>query len=571
MQKNIKTIVIPEIIELCPLKRKPIFKTTIVNSPNIISSKNNYIIKQYINTRDTDGKILEKTIKLEKKFDKYQKNNIYNYKNQLVYHKQGFNHLLYKNDSYKLNNTTTIINKNKNSFNNNNITSKNDISNFDNKTERNDNNNQKKCIESYNYIHPKQKAHKFDNSNDENEFRYFEEYPNNINNERNKHKKFDEVKNDLAKTYERIISNKNINNGSNNYNNNDNNNKNENYDSMTLKANATETNIHIKNLPFKKHIIKSNYKTKEYSTINSYTKLYKQNYSSSRDNKNKEKVNKKTLSSLNENLFKGKNISEGTNDLKKIKEKGDNNYDFPLSTARRNKDEEDLSFPLFNNAPNKNMTENNENHIQNRAYSIPSFKTIIKNNSLSKASLRFLIKKASKDKDLRESFRESYEKNKTTSVEKNIEKLKNASKNNNEKNINKNEQKVFSNEKDSKKNIGLNTIYVRNKKRNINLYFNNNTNFYNVKDNKKKLIINNIETIKKDNNSTKEYRNIIYEKKHKENINTNKKYNNYNINQLFRTLRNFNVKKNLVTIQIQLKTKVMTIFFQMVILMNLMK
>ena len=94
-----------------------------------------------------------------------------------------------------------------------------------------------------------------------------------------------------------------------------------------------------------------------------------------------------------------------------------------------------------------------------------------------------------------------------------------------------------------KKNIGLNTIYVRNKKRNINLYFNNNTNFYNVKDNKKKLIINNIETIKKDNNSTKEYRNIIYEKKHKENINTNKKYNNYNINQLFRTLRNFNVKK----------------------------
>ena len=556
MKKNIKTIYIPDLLELCPLKPKPIFKTTIVNSPNIISSKNSFIIKQYINTRDTDGRIIEKNIKFGKNFGKCKNNNICKNKNKIIYQKQGLNYSSNKNDSSILNNISSMK-KNK-YFINNNITSKNSIINYDkNKTERNVKANNKITIESYNYIYPKQKIKNFDNNNNlNNEYKnpLFEIYTTNKN-ERNKNKKnCYESKNDKANTYEKTITNKKSNVGRNSKIININN-QNENSNYTTINPNATALNFQNINPPFRKRIIKNTNK-------NTHTRLCKQINSLSIDNKNTDKNNKNYISSINMNFLQKKNNLEANQEHKNINEKK-NDISLPMSSIRHyNKVGENLSSPYLNDVlknkkkdyiDNDNDNDNNSDYTKNRALSIPSFKTIITKNSLSKTSLRFLINRAANDKVFGESFHESYEKNKNSSVEKSIEKIKNADKSKNKNNINNNEEKTSFNEKDEKRKISLNNIYIRNKKRNLILSLNNNINNFNdskEKDDNKKLLMNNIETIKSDNNNnTKERLNIIYERKHNENPNINKNKNkknnnnSCNINQLCKTLNNFKPKK----------------------------
>ena len=158
MKKNLKNIFIPESFDFYPLQSKQIIKTTIINSPNIISSKNNFIIKQYINTKESKKPLLEKN-KTDNKIGKFKENLIKN-KNTLIYHKQGLNsNNINKNESSILNSTMNIINKKNNFIINNSLTHRTNKTNF------NINNNSKfnqlekpinkQSIESYTYLNPR--------------------------------------------------------------------------------------------------------------------------------------------------------------------------------------------------------------------------------------------------------------------------------------------------------------------------------------------------------------------------------------------------------------------------------
>ena len=116
MKKNIKNIIIHNPLESYSIKPKQIINTTIINSPKIISSKNPLIIKQYINTTETDKKkkksfLYHKNIITENKENNF-KRKIFNDKIPLIYQKQGINYNSNNNETSNQNETT---NQNENS------------------------------------------------------------------------------------------------------------------------------------------------------------------------------------------------------------------------------------------------------------------------------------------------------------------------------------------------------------------------------------------------------------------------------------------------------------------------
>ena len=403
MKKNLKNIFIPESFDFYPLQSKQIIKTTIINSPNIISSKNNFIIKQYINTKESKKPLLEKN-KTDNKIGKFKENLIKN-KNTLIYHKQGLNsNNINKNESSILNSTMNIINKKNNFIINNSLTHRTNKTNF------NINNNSKfnqlekpinkQSIESYTYLNPRKNLLIDKKNNNESDSNNLEKFIN-IKNKRNNNKKnfiFDKAQ---SKTFENIINQKfNIKNNHHNFinndnNNNNNNNKNETYNDKTLKSNTSEISLYKKKSPFQKQIIKNNFHKKVFSTIkNSFSNI---------DNKiNNITIEKKDIidevkksSTINKQIFRRKNILDNNKDYKKIfllekhkeKEIENNNTMRPISTIKLdNNTGEHLSSPFSD----KELNDISDNNKPNRTYSISTFKTIRKNNSLPKTSLRFL-------------------------------------------------------------------------------------------------------------------------------------------------------------------------------------
>ena len=524
MKKNLKNIFIPESFDFYPLQSKQIIKTTIINSPNIISSKNNFIIKQYINTKESKKPLLEKN-KTDNKIGKFKENLIKN-KNTLIYHKQGLNsNNINKNESSILNSTMNIINKKNNFIINNSLTHRTNKTNF------NINNNSKfnqlekpinkQSIESYTYLNPRKNLLIDKKNNNESDSNNLEKFIN-IKNKRNNNKKnfiFDKAQ---SKTFENIINQKfNIKNNHHNFinndnNNNNNNNKNETYNDKTLKSNTSEISLYKKKSPFQKQIIKNNFHKKVFSTIkNSFSNI---------DNKiNNITIEKKDIidevkksSTINKQIFRRKNILDNNKDYKKIfllekhkeKEIENNNTMRPISTIKLdNNTGEHLSSPFSD----KELNDISDNNKPNRTYSISTFKTIRKNNSLPKTSLRFLINRASKDKSFGESFHKAFEKNKNNSVGKSLEKVKN-------KNIlYKNDKKakiIIPNEKDN--DSCVNYIYKSNTNTNFNV-------IYKEKESKCDLLFNNLETIKKENsrNNLRGSINSFNKKNYQENTNTN--------------------------------------------------
>ena len=188
------------------------------------------------------------------------------------------------------------------------------------------------------------------------------------------------------------------------------------------------------------------------------------------------------------------------------KKEEQNNLMNTFSKIHQNLIEDHLCSPLLD----KELKEDTDTLISNRTYSISRIHILKKNNSLPRTSFRFLINKASKDKQFGESFHKAYERNKDSSIGKKIENYKNKNdkydKNKNENNLKENNKKKKDNE------IGENMFKI---KRNTQ---------YNYTD----IIINNLEII---NNKKHDY--IIQDDKDK--ISNE----NYQKTKLSKTLNNF--------------------------------
>ena len=273
MKNNIKNIVIP--LETCSIKPKQIINTTIINSPKIISSKNHLIIKQFINTTESDKKgkkkfLYHRNIIVENK-DNILKKQIFTENIPLIYHKQALNYNSSQNENSTsiMNNTMTMFKKNKN-FINKRINKNNKTNNNINKTVKiseMQNNNNKNNIESYHCIYPNKNKISFGNKKIniklENNFSNIRMFDNNIedlsldkkeknnNKNRNSNILIYEIDKEKSKTFEKL-NNKRYKKKMYNYKKKNKrlNYKNETNINKTLKSTQSEISLYIKKYPF---------------------------------------------------------------------------------------------------------------------------------------------------------------------------------------------------------------------------------------------------------------------------------------------------------------------------------
>ena len=584
MKRNFKNIVIQDPLESNPIKTKPIIQTTIINSPKIISSKNHLIIKQYINTNEQGQSpkgnyLYHRNINTENKINNFK--GIFKDKAKMVYHKQGLNHNINKNDNSLLSNTLSLFKRKKNIVNNN--KNDNNITNY----RKNNNNlqiteiiipNYKNTIESYNYIYPKQNINQFDNNinisnNNENQFNQAfkkpakieknvkiyenaelfsnEELENNKNNrnknisilnydiDKEKSKTFEKIEN---KKYKKRIYNYNNNNNisnniSNNINNNNelNNNKSEN-NKEVIKTNPNEISLYIKKYPFQKQIYKNISEKKDYYPIKNTYYKYREKNSLMIDTKDKiENQTFKTNPKYQREMFKRNIILESIKEYnnnqkcKKIvlldkKKEEENNNIHSLNKNQHNSLGDHLSSPCLENELNDSSSDNfmikNDN-------SISYFDTLKKNNSLPKTSFRFLINKAMNDKQFGDSFHQSYETNKNLSIEKSIERIKNK----NDKSENDITDKSITYKNEENENNGIKNIK---KPKNIDL-----NKFLKSKKSNNNILMNNLKIIKNQKNN-----NDIQDKSYNKKTNENEESNdNSNFSKTFENFK-YTIKNN---------------------------
>ena len=456
MKKNYKNI-----FESNDQKSKQIIQTTIINSPRIISSKNHVIIKQYITTKEpepisNENYLYKKNIKAENK-PLYFRDKIFNDKSKVLNKQQDLNLNNNGNGNSKiLNSTITIFKRNKNLLNNNYI-------NNNNKTNYKSNQNIKiieikkpnaKIVEEYHNIHPKKNFNVINNNKNinlkENENKlfprpiktnvkflknfvynrnldnYIEEFPHE-NTEKNIISPINyEIDKEKSKTFDNL-GNKKFQKNIYNYKNYNNNQINKNNYVESIKANTSERRLYIKKYPFQKQVVKYNDSIKKSSS-----KLYESLNDLNIKNKIKiEEVNDEPIPEANNHMLKSSNnvldiIKEYKNNktckkivlIEKNKEKEENNINNDI--FQHSKIGENISSPMLGTELN-NISDNLK---VNGSYSISSFRNLKKNRSLPKTSFRFLINKASEDKQFGESFHKAYQKNKNTSIEKSIEKIK---------------------------------------------------------------------------------------------------------------------------------------------------
>ena len=256
---------------------------------------------------------------------------------------------------------------------------------------------------------------------------------------------------------------------------------------------------------------------------------------------NKDKIeehNVKSNPKYQKEMFKKSNILESIKESKnnqickkiilldKTKEEKNNNIN-SYSKNQHNDLGEHLSSPCIDNEFNDSL----DNYMTKNSHSISNFETLKKNNSLPKTSFRFLINKASNDKQFGDSFHQSYETNKNLSLEKNIERIKNK----NDKSENDITGKSITYKALEKENNEIKNI---NKPKNIDL-----NKFLKGKINNKKILMNNLKVIKNQkNNNDIEDNNAsnYYYKKNKENKELN---DNNNFSKTFENFK-YTIKNN---------------------------
>ena len=560
MKKNLKNIVIQDPLESYPIKSKSIIQTTIINSPKIISSKNHVIIRQYIHTNEPEQKFNGNyTDKRRMKTGSILNNfkEMFNDKTKLIYHKQGLNSNFIKNDNSLLNNTITIFNRNQNSFNNH-------IKNSNNKTNYRINNiilkkteiNNKKHkinIESYKYLFQKQKIKTFDN-NDNNVEKFNQIFKKTSKLEKNvkisKNAQLfsnEEIDNNKIKTLNRNLNanilNYEIEREKSNtldnlakkkfkkkFNNNEEN-SNKNY-SKGLKTNVSELSLYIKK-PYQKQLIKNASQNRDCTSQNSYLNVFKGLNNLTIDNKNKFeeqnhkpiKINKKDKFKKNNELYsiKEKNNNQMCKKIILLDKKKDENKLLPkYSKKKRSEIGDNLSSPLLD----EELNEKSENYMSNKDYTIYSCQNLIKNNSLPKTSFRFLVSRASKDKQFGDSFHKAYEINKNNSIGKSLERIRNR----NDKLENELKEKSISSRINENEN-DLSTLSKNPTNSNLKKLFKD-------KRNSDNLLMNNLKVVKNKTNEN-EFKDNIQIKAYYDRKNEKKQINE--MNKFSKTLNNFKI------------------------------
>ena len=529
MKKNLKNVIINNSPDSHPIKNNQIIQTTIINSPKILSSENHVIIKQYINANDPDYEIkknlnFKSGTKTENEYEDFNEK-FFNNKEKLVYYRQGLNYnlnTLNKDYTYStLNNSiNTIFKRNynnnikyKNFYKNKNIKMSKKINNR-NKTEKEDfldKNINDKLIDRNIYIDSELNTISNDNTEIKNEFKIYKKIENiktifskdnklmNKTTYRNYNKLF-EIENDKSNTIEKIM-NKKIRKKV--YSKDTNKIKNDKKDNDGKKGNISGLNLYIKKSPYQKQFVKSPDYTREDDTKKaSYTK-------STNSKKKINKENKDIIIENNLNIFKKNDLLDtikvNTNKqiCKKIilinKKKKDKKF------LQKLKDNDDIEEDLSNIYSNKEISDN---FMNNESYSITNVENMKKNNSLPKASFRFLLNKASQDKLFGESFHKAFLNNKDHSIGKSIDKI----------------IKRYNNENNKSENKSKNDTLTYSNYSNENL-----TNDKNKNKNKKKILFNKI--FKNKNSKENILKNNLNKLKHRIN-NDNNNYKRNNINNL---------------------------------------
>ena len=560
MKKNLKGIAIKDNYESNNANSKQIIQATIINSPKIISSENHVIIKQYINTKEpekiTDKKLLSKN---RPKNDNLGEDS-FNGNSKLIYYRQGKNYNK-KAPGYMLNNTiNTIYKRSKNYFKNNiSKTNKTNIKIKEKEKEKEkEKSKEKESIETYNYINKnkkndksKSKEQKFLKINSPSSSSINKEVKTEIRDDKN----IDDAEKNLSVSQEKIILEKPI------YRNNDkiheiaNDNeksktlegmmnrkfkkkishnkidkdssyklKNE-FSNETINNNVSGVNLYVKKSPFQRQILRNAIENKEIYTINA-SYLSKSNIL----NKNKEN---KSISKLNRHIFQRNNILDAVkNDVnnqacKKIillEKKKKSSSTFPEFAQNKHNDlGENFSSPYLDKE--KEPVNNSKNNL---SYSVTTIQTLKKNNSLPITSFRFLVNKASKDKQFGDSFRQAYEKNKNTSLGKSIDKIRRKT---NEKYENSSRNGTINENLDE----NFNTAYKNKSTEKIKIKLNNFKKISKDKLKNETLKMNNLEVLKNDN--IDDNLDTIHVMKFNKKNQINKKINDRNI--LAKSLNNF--------------------------------
>ena len=527
MKKNLKGIAIKDNYESNNSKSKQIIQATIINSPKIISSENHVIIKQYINTKEPE-KITDKKLLCRNR----QKNDntgedSFNGNHKLIYYKQGSNYNNKKVPGHMLNNTiNTIYKRSKNYLKNNNISTTNKtiikIKEKDIKITK-----EKESIETYNYFHKKKKDDK-SKSKEKKFHKICSPPPSNpnkdIKTDLRVNKNTDDTEKNLSVSQEKIISEKSV------HRNDDkiyeiekddeksktlegmmnkkykkkitdkkldkdssyklkNELSNETININTNVTNISGVNLYVKKSPFQRQILRNAVQNKDIYTINA-------SYLSKSNAMNKNKDNK-SISKLNRNISQRNNIIDAVkNDVnnqacKKIillEKSKKSSSTFPEFIQNKHNDAgENLSSPYLDKE-NEPVNKNSKNNL---SYSVTTIQTLKKNNSLPITSFRFLVNKASKDKQFGESFRQAYEKNKNTSLGKSIDKIRRKTnekyENESRNTINENFDEIY------------NTSYKNKSTEKIKIKLNNYKKLSKEKTKKESLRMNNLEVLKKDN------------------------------------------------------------------------
>ena len=554
MKKNLKGIAIKDNNESNNENSKQIIQATIINSPKIISSENHVIIKQYINTKEpekiTDKKLLSKNIT---KNDNVGEDS-FNGNTKLIYYKQGSNYNK-KAPGYMLNNTiNTIYKRSKNYFKNNiSKTNKTNIRIKEKEKEK-----EKESIETYNYLNKNKKNDKSKNkdlkfikinspslSSINQEIKTDNKVDKNIDDEeknlsvsqekiilekpifRNNDKIHEIAKdNEKSKTLEGMMNRKFKKKISNNKFDKDSSYKLKNeLSNETNNNNASGVNLYVKKSPFQRQILRNAIENREIYTI-------KPSYLSKSNIMNKNKENK-SISKLNRHILQKNNIIDAVkNDVnnqtcKKIillEKKKKSSSTFPEFIQNRHNDPgENLSSPYLDKE--KESANNSKNNL---SYSVATIQTLKKNNSLPITSFRFLLNKASKDKQFGDSFRQAYEKNKNTSLGKSIDKIRRKT---NEKYENDSRNATINENLDE----NLNSAYKNKSTEKIKIKLNNFKKISKEKSKKETLKMNNLEVLKNDN--IDDNMDTIHVMKFNKKSQINKKMNDRNI--LAKSLNNF--------------------------------
>ena len=520
MKKNLKSIAIKDNYESNNANSKQIIQATIINSPRIISSENHVIIKQYINTNEaekiTDEKLLSKN---RPKNDNVGEDS-FNGNNKLIYCRQGSKYNK-KAPGYMLNNTINTIYKRSNNHLKHNI-SKTNKTNIKIKEKTKSKEKEKESIETYNYLNKNKKDEK--SKREEQKFLKINSPSlSNINKqiktEIREEKNIDDIEKNLSVSQEKIILEKPINRNNdkiceivkdneksktleglmnkkfkkiipNNKVDKDSSYKFKNeLSNETINSTVSGVNLYVKKSPFQRQILRNAIHNKEICTINA-SYLSKSNIM----NKNKEN---KSISKLNRHIFQKNNIIDAVkNDV--------NNQTCKKIILLEKQKKSSSTFPEFihnkHNDPGENLSspyldrekESVNNRKNNLSYSVTTMQTLKKNNSLPITSFRFLVNKASKDKQFGESFRQAYEKNKNSSLGKSIDKIRRKS---NEKYENDSRSVTINENLDE----NFNTSYKNKSSEKIKIKLNNFKEISKDKSQKEIAKMNNLVVLKEDN------------------------------------------------------------------------